>query len=169
MSVFPQWWRERLLAAELVVAIIVSSSFVLWSEVFRGMEFTEQLLRGNRGAIYGTLASIFGSLLGFVITTVSIVIGFSASERLAVVRESRHYETLWKVFMSTIKVLGLATLAALGGLLFDRDNAPSRLVLYVCGFMIIIATLRLARCVWVLENVIELVTKSAKSGSSGGR
>jgi hypothetical protein len=36
-----------------------------------------QILDSQRGTVYGTLASIFGSLLGFVITTVSIVIAFA--------------------------------------------------------------------------------------------
>jgi hypothetical protein len=75
-----------------------------------------QILDSQRGTVYGTLASIFGSLLGFVITTVSIVIAFATHERLAIVRASEHYPTLWKVFMSSIRVLGIATVVAFLGL-----------------------------------------------------
>src|SRR4051812_5410750 len=56
----------------------------------------DSLLRGNRPIVYGTLASINGSLLGFSIAVTSIVLGFSSSDRLAVLRESPHYPTLWR-------------------------------------------------------------------------
>lgn len=107
--------------------------------------------------MYGTRASIFGSLLGFTITAASIVLGFSSSPRLRIIRESRHYTTLWKVFGATIRALGLATVLSLVALIFDRDDAPAHTVFYLALFGFFLSCLRIARAVWVLENIISLM------------
>src|SRR5262249_21705727 len=97
----------------------------------------------------------------FVITTVSIVIAFATHERLSVVRASEHYPTLWKVFMSAIRVLGIATVVAFVGLLGDRDKSPTYWLFYLMLLLTVLAILRIARCVWVLERVIEVVTRKS--------
>jgi len=119
--------------------------------------------KGNRSAVYGALASIFGSLLGFVITAVSIVIGFTASDRLAIVRESKHYPKLWTSFTHTIKVLGLATLTSLAALIADRDANPQCLMAYVNFFATSLAVMLICRSVWALENVVAIVAKPSKT------
>ncbi len=156
-------WRANFLVFELAVAVVVSAVFVIWVEVWGGRSIVENALAGNRAQVYGVVASIFGALLGFAITTASIVLGFASTERLAVVRESPHYGTVWKVFVSAIRWIGVATLVALIGLIIDRDRDPEIVVLYASVLTALIASLRLMRCVWVLENVIELVTAPSKA------
>lgn len=156
MKLLPLWWRTHFLHVEFVLAIVCVLTFISWAQLCGGGIIIEETLKGNRGAVYGALASIFGSLLGFSITAVSIVLGFSTTERLAVVRESKHYPTLWKVFTATIRTLGFATVVALLGLILDRDSSPMKSVLYLTVFSTMLATFRLGRCVWVLENVITL-------------
>lgn len=163
MRLVPQWWKVHFLWAELGLAVVLALGFIVWVEGCGGGATVDRTLSGNRSALYGTLASISGSLLGFVITTVSIVFGFSTHERLSVVRESAHYPTLWRVFTSAIRWLGLATVFLLAALLTDRDGSPLRVSMYVCCFGLIVAVFRLARCVWVLEKIIGLVTSSSKA------
>src|SRR5688500_3574838 len=67
------WWRRQFLWVELGVAVVLTAALVVWSEKYGGKQFIETLLKTQRGTVYGVLASVFGSLLGFVITTVSIV------------------------------------------------------------------------------------------------
>lgn len=165
MKLLRKWWRANFLHAELGLAVVCGLAFVIWAQVCGGGTVIEETLKGNRGAVYGALSSIFGSLLGFAITAVSIVLGFSTTDRLAVVRESKHYPTLWKVFTATIRTLGLATVVALLGLILDRDNSPTKAVLYLTVFASLLGALRLGRCVWVLENVITLVTGNSKARS----
>jgi hypothetical protein len=169
VKLLPKWWRTNFLRIEFGVALFCGLVFISWAQFYGGGTTIEETLKGNRGAVYGALASIFGSLLGFAITAVSIVLGFSTTERLAVVRESKHYPTLWKVFTATIRTLGLATVIALFGLILDRDSSPTKPVLYLTVFATILATLRLGRCVWALENVISLITGPSKvrQGSEG--
>jgi len=121
-------------------------------------------LKDRKGTIYGTVAAIFGSLLGFVITAESIVLGLSGDDRLSIVRKSKHYPTLWKVFTATIRWLAFATAASLVALIADRESVPCRWAFFACvlGSTLVIA--RLARCVWVLEQVVHLVASPLPDG-----
>ena len=154
-----QCYRVHFLWAELALAILITTAVVVWVEWLGGKSLVDATLKDNRAAVYGTLATIFGSLLGFVITAASIVLGFSASEHLAIVRESKHYPTLWRVFAASIRALALATIATLAALIIDRDTATSHPAMYIVLFASILAIFRLARCVWILENVTMLVAR----------
>ncbi len=164
MTVAPQWWRTRFLAAELGLALLMALGLATWCE-HTGRVVLDRLLDGNRAAVYGALAAIFGSLLGFVLTSLSIVLGFSGSDALAVVRRSPHYPTLWAVFSAANKALGFATLVALAALFADRDNHPIHVISYLAFFAAVLSAFRLARCIWVLERVVRLVAAQSKTST----
>jgi len=161
------WWAQNFLWAEFVLASAVSIGFTVWLYGFGGIPVVEDVISGNRGSIYGALASVFGSLLGFGITAESIVIGLSGSERLTIVRESKHYETLWKVFIAAIRALGFATAVSLLALVLDRDKHPIRPCLIIAAFGTVLASLRLLRCIWVLENVVRIVSSPSQEREAG--
>jgi hypothetical protein len=162
---FGERWAEAFLRYEFLTSVLVTVLFFLWFEYLSGRELVNQVLYGNRSSIYGALAAIFGALLGFVITAVSIVIGYSASERLEVVRKSKHYADLWKIFISAIRATALATMAALLGLVFDRDSSPSTWILFLNIFAFVLVLFRLGRSIWVLEQIINLLTQNVKAKS----
>ena len=155
----PGFWKRNFLIAEGVLAILLTICFAAWFWGFGGKAATFALLKDNRAPLYGTMASIFGSLLGFVITATSIVLGFSASDRLVVVRESAQYPMLWKTFSATIRALAGATVVALLCLLVDRDSAPTSWLGVPLFFVVLLSLLRISRTIWVLEHIIGLVTK----------
>jgi len=163
MRLYPTWWRKRFLHVELGIAILVATGLLYWWGYGSGARVLAGIVHGNRGQIYGTLASIFGSLLGFVITALSVVLGFSSSARLSVIRGSRYYKQLWDVFTSAIRVLGFTTVAWLLALFFDREAAERPLILVSCIAITFLAILRLARCVWVLERIVEVLTSKGIS------
>jgi hypothetical protein len=158
MTLLPKWWRGHFLLVEFCLAVALTFGFAGWYIWFGGNAIVSPFLNGNRPSIYGTAASVFGSLLGFVITATSIVLGFSASDRLKVIRESTQYQTLWQVFNATIRALGLATVAAFLALIFDRDSSPIQWVLFVVIFGALGSLFRFLRAIWVLENIIDLLT-----------
>jgi hypothetical protein len=157
----PGFWKRHFLIAEGGLAIFVTIVFGIWFWQFGGLITVNAMLQNNRATLYGTMASIFGSLLGFVITATSVVLGFSGSESLAVVRESSQYPMLWRTFSAAMWALASATLVALLCLLGDRDSAPTSWLVVVMVFVTTLAVLRIARTVWVLENIIILVTKKS--------
>lgn len=162
-------WRRHFLPVEFGAALLVWGFFVLWAEEFDGVVALDYTLQGNRGAVYGTAASIFGALLGFVIAAVAIVLGYADSPRLAVLRASKHYTTLWRVFIANIRALAFATVVALLALVLDRDGAPVHLLLYATAFAALLVGVRLGRAMWILENVIHLVTKDHSGSASAER
>jgi hypothetical protein len=163
----PGWWRKSFLRAEFWLAVACASGVAVWVYGFDGNSNVDSLLKWNRGSIYAALASIFGSLLGFVITTLSIIVAVSQMERLAVVRESEHYNDLWDTFMAGIRAFGFATVVALVGLVGDRDEHPVHLLFVATVFAGSLAALRLARCVWILEKVLSVVVRPAAARKPG--
>ena len=157
-----RYWEANFLTMELALAIVLSLLFSIWSETVNAGSFIYAVFTGNRVPLYGALVALFGSLLGFSITAVSIVLGYANSEKLEIVRNSDHYQDLWNTFKSAIKVLAFATITSLIGLILDRDTLPNNLILYINIFAAFLSFLRIGRCIWVLENIIAIVTKPRK-------
>lgn len=152
-------YERHFLHFEFGIAVLLVIGFVFWTHRLNGWSSVDGLLAGNRAAVYGALASIFGSLLGFVLAAVAIVLGYADSERLTIIRRSQNWSTLWRVFTASMRSLGLATVAALVALVVDRDTAPVRIALLVCFFASALAILRVMRTLWVLEAIIKITTK----------
>lgn len=153
------FYRRNFLSVELVFAALVLAAFVIWAELFHGTPTLERLLHDRRDVIYGTAASIGASLLGFVLATTAIVIGYSQSERMRLVRTSPHYPTLWKIFIAAIRALSSVTVVAIAALILDRKDAPANLLVFLLAGTSILAALRLARCIWILEKVISVIAR----------
>jgi hypothetical protein len=154
------FWKRHFIACEFTAACVAVAIVFVWAHWYGGDPVIGKLVSGNRSAIYAALASIFGSLLGFGITAVSIVVAAINSDNLAVLRKSRHYPTLWRVFTVGIRYLAFATVASLLALILDRDSSPSWRAFYLCLLASVWAVAGVARSIWVLENIIQLLTAS---------
>lgn len=154
------WYKRNFLNIELVVGIVLGLGVLYWGTQMEGAACIDKVLQGNRAAVYGTLASIFGSLLGFAIAAVSIVLGFISSRKLETVRKSRYYPLLWRCFVSSIRWLGIATIASLVILVVDRDANPAFWAFYAMTTIVSVSSLRVFRAIWILESVIKIMTAS---------
>lgn len=143
----------------LFVTLILSFIFFIWIYRFGGLVIVDKILKGNRSAVYATLAQISGSLLGFVIAALSIIIGYSTSEKFDFLRKSEHYPTLWKVLLSTIRVLSLTTICMIIGLIFDRDAFPIDTILCISVYCLLLSCFRIYSCLWIIENVVYLIIR----------
>ncbi len=152
-------WRVHFLRFHLSLSILGCVAFSVWVFRFGGLRIVDPLLNGNRSAVYGTLAQISGTLLGFVITALSIIIGYSSSEKFDFLRKSRHYHTLWEVLLSTIKVLSITTVWMIIGLVVDRDKSPVDFIVCMSIFFILLSGCRLYKSLRVFENVIAIIIK----------
>ena len=160
------FWRRHFLGCELVLGVGMTLAFAGWVEWAHGMRSVNKVLAGQRSAVYGTVASLDGALLGFIIATAAIALSFAPSDRFTVLRESPHYKTLWHTLTSTIRFLGVATLLALAALLGDRDTGPNRLIMILCAGSTLLAVLRLARSAWILEQTVKVVTSEPNPAGS---
>jgi uncharacterized membrane protein len=153
------FWRKHFLGAELILAVALTVAFGVWGRFAHGTRQVNELIGGQRSAVYGTLATLDGALLGFVIATTAIVLAFAPTDQFQVLRDSAHYQTLWRTFTSTIRALAVATAVALIALLVDRDGRTNSLVMVLCAGTTLLSALRLWRSVWALEGTIKVVTR----------
>lgn len=154
-----KYWEAHFLTLECIASVVLAVTFFIWSDLVDGNKTLTTLLDSNRKEIYGALATIFGSLLGFIITAVSIIIGYSSTERLSPLTESKHYADLWKTFISTIKGLAIATILSLAGLIFDKDSQPFWPILYLNFWMTTFVIFRLGRSIWIFESILKILIK----------
>lgn len=159
------WWEKEFLKREGWIAVVLSAAFATWIYLFGGFQTLDAILGENRSDIYGAAATIFGSLLGFSIVLVSVVMTAVEAGRLRILRESDQYSTMWDAFLGTIKWLGAATIAALAALVLDRPGNPERWLVVILFLTTVFSVARLLRSVWVLENII---TSFADVGGTGG-
>jgi len=154
-----KFWEAHFLPLEFMAALALSLFIFVWSKYINQEQFINTIFSDNRDFLYGTLTTLFGSLLGFSITAISIVIGYASSEKLAIVRKGKHYQDLWNVFKSAMIVLAMATIVALLGLVFDRNSKPINYFLYINVFTTTLSFFRISRCIWVMNNIISIVSK----------
>ena len=160
-KILPHWWQKEFPRAELVLAFILTVGFVIWV----ACEGKGSVLDG-RNALYGVLASLFGSLLGFSITSFAIMISLAGSPALGLLRDAEHHNTLVSIMASTIRWLGFGTLAALLAFLTDRGDWHGFWLSYVALVSVALAffasCFRVARTAWVLTKVALRVFESAR-------
>jgi uncharacterized membrane protein YbhN (UPF0104 family) len=113
----------------------------------------------NRATVYGTFASMLGTMLGFAITAVSILIAVWSHASLKLVRESPHSPTLWRTFTSCIRWLALATAVCLIALLLDTPPSPVAAVSFFAAWATAVAVSRLVHTVRFFEKLIQIVTQ----------
>src|SRR5437764_13296933 len=124
MRRFGEWWGRHFLHAELISWLLASTALSLWSYEVWGSPSSWATLAGIRTSLYSTLASIFGSLLGFEITGGAAAFGAIESERFTLIRESAAFPKFWRIFYAASRATAGATLISVAALIFDKESAP---------------------------------------------
>jgi hypothetical protein len=158
--------QHWLLAQVVAAAIATAAVFALVGSGATGTRLGDWL-SNDRAALYGTVAALAGSLLGFVLAAATIILTIAGSPRLARVTGSNQYVALWSMFLMATKGLGALTLWSLAALVLDRDSSPVPLMTYGLLFLSVIAALQIGTCVWILERVTRLMTKPRALGGEG--
>lgn len=116
------------------------------------------LVTGEAADVYGAVAGLQGSLLGFVLAALTIVLGYSQSPQLALLRRSNQLANLFTVYMAGIRAHALATLAAVLALIVNPANDTAPGLAWVVFFTSILAFLRLFRTLWATRAVVHQVS-----------
>ena len=82
MTALREHYERHFLIYELVASIAIVGAATVFIEVAWGREELFEVLDGGRQALYVAIASIAGSLLGFTVATVSIILAFAETPRL---------------------------------------------------------------------------------------
>lgn len=98
----PAQARSRLPLVELATVTLLGVG--LYVEL--GGHFQHQLdafLAGRRKDLYTAAVSLHTALLGFVLATFTIVVGYAQSDRFTLLRESRWYRALLATFLEGLR------------------------------------------------------------------
>lgn len=153
------YWRRHFLGVEAALALVPALTLLVWFVLGDGRECVDGLMSGVRADIYRTTATISGTLLGFLIAVASLVLSFVSTERLTLLRTSEHYPAMWETFFQTTRVLGALTVTALVCLVFDKDGGSLPWLVVPFVLFLSLAFARLLRVIWILEQIIELVSR----------
>jgi hypothetical protein len=123
-------------------------------ERWGGQGQVSSYLSQERGLLYTAVAAIYGALLGFLITSISIVITAVQSPRFDAIREGQSYGALWRSFFSAIRYLGTATVLSIACLLVDTDSHPNIRAFEVLLVVSLVSTARLSRSVSLLRAIV---------------
>ena len=150
-------WSANFLFYDACLVALITLLFIIWVEVFNGKQDVNELFNQNRNNVYAALVSIFGSLLGFIITTMSIITTWTGREQMDKLRRKTLYPQLWDTFYVTVQALAAAVIVSIIALIFDRDGSSKSIIWYFLLFFVLLASVRVYRCVWLLEKLIDMV------------
>ena len=148
-----QSYGRSFLLIELLMSMAAAA---LGVEFLWGRESLLVLLDGNRGELYATVSKLTGALLGFALTSMSVLFGLTQSDRYALLRRSPYYRQVYGIYLNSVFYLGMATVLGLVGLFADRGQLALVWFPYVFGWAALICILRVWRCVWVLWRIIKI-------------
>lgn len=151
-----KYYKLHFLGIELVLTLIFLTIVVILTNKYIGFNVIELSLNGTRTTLYGTLAAVAGAMLGFVITGLSVLLTTNNDKQMEQLRKSKHYKTIFIIFFSTSKYLGLLLITSLISLVLDKDNSPIIALTIIALSLTIIVGIRLLRCIWVLEKIVEI-------------
>jgi low affinity Fe/Cu permease len=138
-------WSELAAVVLLVLAFLVGAS---------ASNFEETLSAGHRGSLYGSLAGTAGSLLGFVLAALSILVALPSSERLEALRCHPKWERVpSSYFRAARALLGVVVLCSLGVVL-DSAKEPWQLYEAIAVAVLALALVRVTAAVVALDQIV---------------
>jgi hypothetical protein len=148
-------WHELDLVLAVIAILMLGFGFLGWA-----FSLGQALPAEVRREIHGTCVALFGALLGFAITGQAMMLTLTQDHpRLARLRQSTQYPVLWQIFTQAIVGLAVATLASFLALVFDRQEFEASWLLVPAVGAGLFALLRLARLIWALSAVVQIVTQ----------
>ena len=127
--------------------------YFVWVYACNGDSFVHETLWQKREAVYGTIAAVLGSLLGFVIAGMAIVIG--QARHLQFLKEANQLQNLFTVFRLAIYALGIGTSATIIALIIDGDSVSRLWIPGVVLWVTLLATARVWRAIWILKKIVK--------------
>jgi hypothetical protein len=148
-------YKRHFIKLEFIISILITILLFFIIKYFWSPEDVRNWISQNKRDIYPLISTISGALLGFIITGVSIILAFSESEELKLLKQSKQYKTIFEIYFSTIKFLAITTIIPIVGIVIN--NKWMILLFYLFLWSLIISSLRIWRCLWILENIVEII------------
>ncbi len=161
-------WRDcHQLCADMLMAFFGAGCTIALAVWLLTSHEIEQLLRGSRSPMYTTIASITGSLLGFILTAVSIIAVFLQTPRFVKLHKTDTIKDVFAIYTSATRWLAFATVWIIIAIIVDTDDHPQLIATAVTLGVVSVASMRVFRCVWALEKIINIASKPLRDVQDG--
>ncbi len=154
-------YKKHFLLIELILSISLILLIVFFVQNIWIIEDIESWITTYSSNFYTLVATISGTFFGFIITGLSILFVFPDTPSLKRLKESKSYKDVFFIYISTIKYLGITLVISVIGLLCTEDYIL--LLFYLVLWSILISTLRIWRCLWILKNLIDIMIMDKKT------
>lgn len=150
-----QWCRSFRFIEELV-SLALAASLSAWLMLFNGSEAISVGDQSQLVSIVSILASLYGSILGFLLAVLALLFGSIAEDKFRLLRESKPYNDLWWIFRSAIRSCAFALVISVISLAWIWFKHPSIIVLVVMFGCFVLVVLRIGGVVWILEKLMDV-------------
>ncbi len=147
-------YKKHFLLGELAISFLIVIILIFCIQNIWINDEIESWINLNGNNLYSLIATTAGTLFGFVITGVSILFVFPDTSNLKKLRNSPLYKYVYKIYISTIKYLGLTLIISVVAIFCHNYIV---IFFYVVLWTIIITFFRIWRCLWVLTNMIDIM------------
>ncbi|MDD3262900.1 MAG: hypothetical protein PHR61_03555 [Candidatus Absconditabacteria bacterium] len=115
----------------------------------------------NENFVFTRIQSLIG-LLGFLITTLSIIFSLKDGPKLEKLQKSGQYHNVINIYINTIKRIGIRILVRLGIKFINSDDVKivDGLVLSI---NVTLLSIKLFRCIWITNKLFTLTIPSKDS------
>lgn len=145
----------------LAVGITVALALIDWK--YYGLKLVSNNLDSVRKETYSAIATIFGALLGFVITAFSIIASLSGSKVMGRLHKTGSDAELFDGIVRITGVIGLATVLFLAAIFVDTEAHPRLIYEYTLFGVSVWAALAVVSVVFIIDSVVRAVVNSLES------
>jgi len=137
-----------------VAAVALTIPAVLWLD-----PWIRPLLAGrigsSSGEIFGAMLGLHGTLLGFVLAALTIVLGYLNRKQFQSLRDSKQIPNLARIYMASIRVHGIGVVLALLGVVYQTGGRFQALLAWGTLLVAILAAVRLMRVLWATSLIVK--------------
>lgn len=152
------FYKRHFMDVELVIVIIIAVIILCLLPLILVPTTIDQWVGSIKTNLYPVVATISGALLGFVITGVSVIIAFSESDKLRLLKKAKKTsKSLFDVYFRTIYYLAATTIISILGIIINQYSTVWFCLLVILSFM---SLQGLYRCIWILENLVQIIHKT---------
>ncbi len=160
-----KWWNRRFLRYELRMALALAVGSICLILYFWDLSAISTFTKGQQIAnLYRTTATVSAPLLGLTMATLAIMINASGKDRFTKLRISKSFETMWKVYQKTMRLLGIQMVWSIIALVVQPWLVGWLGVGHLCvGFYIVLLVVfRLGRAIWIVNEMMETLVVEAR-------
>jgi hypothetical protein len=116
----------------------------------------DNILMEKSSELYPVFFNSGLTLLGFLLTGISIMIIFLDNKKLEPLREYGHTRSIFNIYFNAIRINCLFVGISILGLVIPINEITA----HITGLILFLFSSRIIRCIWVIEEVAKIIYKN---------